>query len=57
MFEAPYKQTEKSRRWLSWTMLTTRGVKGSYQGTANANAVAKRRAKNKVAKQSRRGNR
>jgi hypothetical protein len=33
------------------------GVKHSYAGTANPTKVAKRRAKNKVAKQSRKANR
>lgn len=62
-FTYPVRQTERSKRWLSWNLLSHPrggngfGVKQSYAGTTNPNAVTKRRAKNKVAKASRRANR
>jgi len=56
---------EQQKRWLSWNVLSgaraaaTRqfGVKHSYAGTAKPGVVAKRRAKDKVAKASRKANR
>jgi hypothetical protein len=51
-------QTENEKRWLSWSILTRAGVKGTYQGTlTGTEKLAKRRAKNKVAKASRKANR
>lgn len=66
-FEMPNKapRTEEQTRWLSWQVLSDPrrralqlfGVKGTYQGTVPAKTIAKRRAKNRVAKQTRKANR
>lgn len=64
MPELVHQHTEEQKRWLSWNIvsgnkakLTPFGTKHSYEGTADPNKLAKRRAKNKVAKASRRKNR
>jgi hypothetical protein len=57
--------TEQQKRWLSWNVLSgaraiaTRqfGVKHSYAGTVTPETIAKRRAKDKAAKASRKANR
>ncbi len=49
--------TEVKMRWWSWNKLVNEGKKHSYQGTVPANVKAKRRAKNKRAKASRKINR
>lgn len=48
---------EVKLRWWSWTKLVNEGRKSNYQGTVPAHVKARRRAKNKVAKQSRKANR
>jgi hypothetical protein len=52
-----YVQTEVQRRWLSWQFVTRYKNKHSYAGTVPAKVKAERRAKNKVAKASRKANR
>lgn len=49
--------TEAEKRWLSWNFLVRSKVKGQYSGTVPEKVKAKRRAKNKVAKASRKANR
>lgn len=50
------EMNESEKRWLSWSILST-GFKHSYQGTVSKKVIATRRAKNKVAKASRKANR
>lgn len=49
--------TEAEKRWLSWNFLVRSKIKGQYSGTVPEKVKAKRRAKNKVAKASRKVNR
>lgn len=59
------EMTESQKRWLSWNIVSSErrratqrfGVKGSYQGTVPEDVIAKRRAKNKVARKQRKVNR
>lgn len=49
--------TEQQKRWLSWNLLVDAGKKHSYAGTVPKVVVERRRAKNRVARASRRTNR
>jgi len=63
MSEKLVERTENAKRWLSWTIRVRTdmgngfGRKHSYEGTVPESTVAKRRAKNKIAKRSRKLNR
>lgn len=49
--------SEPQKRWLSWNFAVRNLGKHSYAGTVPEKTIAKRRAKNKVAKASRKKNR
>lgn len=48
---------ETKKRWFYWSRLVALGRKHNYGGTVPVKVIAKRRAKNKVAKASRKANR
>lgn len=53
--DEPTEETKK--RWFFWSLLVARGKKHNYAGTVSQKVIDVRRAKNKVAKASRKANR
>lgn len=47
----------KQKLTMSWTIVVGKGLKHNYEGTVPPHVVSRRRAKNKVAKASRKANR